>query len=199
MSAPVDAYRRFRLRKPKLPAGVRVGRHSYGWEDDTFFVYTEGASIEVGAFCSIGPQVKVHGGGEHVLDRPSTFPMNAMLFDPQRRNRMDDVDTGPTVIGNDVWIGMGATVLAGVRIGDGAVVGARAVVTKDVEPYAIVAGNPARLLRHRFDADVRDRMLAVRWWDWSDSEIRARRSLFMGDVESFLREAERVARPVPAS
>jgi acetyltransferase-like isoleucine patch superfamily enzyme len=190
VSGPARAYRRLRHRKPRLPEGVAVGRHTYGYEADTFIVYTEGARIEVGAFCSIGPQVKVHGGGEHVLDRASTFPMNAMLFDPRKRNRPDDIDTGPTVIGNDVWIGMGATVLAGVRVGDGAVIGARAVVTREVEPYAVVAGNPARLIRHRFDSGVRERLLAVRWWEWPDSEIRARRALFMGDIESFLRETE---------
>jgi acetyltransferase-like isoleucine patch superfamily enzyme len=192
-SAPVDAYRDFRLRKPPLPDGVTVGRHTYGWEKDTFLVYTEGMRIEVGAFCSIGPKVKVHGGGEHVLDRASTFPMNAMFLDPQRRNRLDDLDTGPTVIGNDVWIGMGATVLAGLGVGDGSVIGAGAVVTHDVPPYAIVAGNPARLIRHRFDADVRERLQAVRWWDWSDEQIRARRDWFMGDIETFLRKAEEAA------
>ena len=187
------AYRRLRHRKPRLPPGVTVGRHTYGYEKDTFLIYTEGALIQVGAFCSIGPQVKVHGGGEHRTDRASTFPLNAMLFDPQKRNRFDDVDSGPTVIGNDVWIGMGATVLAGVRVGDGAVIGARAVVTKDVPDFAVVAGNPARVLRQRFEADVRERLAAVRWWDWPDADIQARRDWFMADIETFLREAERVA------
>jgi acetyltransferase-like isoleucine patch superfamily enzyme len=190
VSGPVRAYRRFRHRKPRLPAGVTVGRHTYGFEKDTFFIYTEGARIDVGAFCSIGPQVKVHGGGEHVMDRASTFPMNARLFDPDRRSRPDEFDKGPTVVGNDVWIGMGATVLAGVSIGDGAVIGARAVVTKDVEPYAIAVGNPARVIRRRFDQETCERLLALRWWDWSDSELQARRSWFIGDVEDFLREAE---------
>jgi acetyltransferase-like isoleucine patch superfamily enzyme len=193
VSGPARAYRRLRHRRPKLPPGVTVGRHTYGYENDTFIIYTEGARIEVGAFCSIAPQVKVHGGGEHVTDRASTFPLNAMLFDPQKRNRPDDIDTGPTVLGSDVWIGMGATVLAGVTVGDGAVIGARAVVTKDVPSYAIVAGNPAAVVRYRFEDDVRKRLAAVRWWDWSDADIRARREWFMADIDTFLREAERLA------
>jgi carbonic anhydrase/acetyltransferase-like protein (isoleucine patch superfamily) len=96
------------------------------------------------------------------------------------------------VIGNDVYIGVGAIVLSGVSIGDGAVVGAGAVVTKSVEPYAIVAGNPARLVRYRFDDETRARLLALRWWDLADDEIRDSRRWFMGDVQAFLDEMERV-------
>src|SRR5262249_29123145 len=157
---------------PELPAGVTVGRHSYGYDADTFPVYTEGARIEVGAFCSIGPGARIHGGGEHVMTRASTFPLNALLFDPARRNALDDVATGPTVIANDVGIGSGATVLAGVTVGDGAVVGAAAVVTSSVPPYAVVVGNPANVIRYRFDAPIRERLLALRWWEWSDDRIR---------------------------
>jgi acetyltransferase-like isoleucine patch superfamily enzyme len=148
----------------------------------------------VGAFCSIGPDVRVHGGGEHVMTRATTFPLNARLFDPARRNSADDIETAPTTIGNDVWIGMGATVLAGVTVGDGAVVGARAVVSKAVPPYAVVVGNPARIVRYRFGTDIRDRLLALRWWEWSDEDIRALKPWFMSDVEPFLGEMERLGR-----
>lgn len=78
---------------------------------------------------------------------------------------------GDTTVGNDVWIGREATIMPGVTIGDGAVVGAHSVVTKDVEPYAVVAGNPARHLRVRFDPDDVDRLLAVRWWDWPVEDV----------------------------
>ena len=182
--------RRMKERPPKLPAGVAVGRHTYGHDELTFPIYTEGAQVVVGAFCSIGPGARVHGGGAHVLTRASTFPLHALMFDPDRHNAPDDVDTGPTVIGNDVWIGAGAIVLGGVRVADGAVIGAGAVVVTDVPAYAIVAGNPGRVLRHRFDERVRERLLALRWWEWSDERIRAMESAFMGDVESFLAEAE---------
>jgi acetyltransferase-like isoleucine patch superfamily enzyme len=178
--------------RPALPRGVEVGRHTYGFGELTFPVFTEGARIVVGAFCAIGPEARIHGGGAHVVTRAAAFPLNAILFDRGKRNAPDDIDRGPTVIGNDVWIGEGATVLAGLTVGDGAVVGARAVVTKSVPPYAIVAGNPARILRYRFDEDIRERLLALRWWDWDDDEIRAQKRWFMGDVESFLDEMERV-------
>jgi acetyltransferase-like isoleucine patch superfamily enzyme len=180
---------------PALPRGVEIGRHTYGFGPDTFPVFTEGARIVVGAFCAIDNEARVHGGGEHVITRAAAFPMNAMLFDRGKRNALDDVETGPTVIGNDVWIGKGATVLAGLTVGDGAVVGTRAVVTKSVPPYAIVVGNPARILRYRFDGETRERLLALRWWEWSDEEIRAQERWFMGDVESFLDEMERLHGP----
>jgi acetyltransferase-like isoleucine patch superfamily enzyme len=177
-----------------LPAGLIVGRHTYGPVDyhAVFPMYTEGARTVVGAFCSISPECRILGGGEHVIERASTFPLNARLFDPAGRTGLDATDTGPTVIGNDVYIGVGAIVLSGVSIGDGAVVGSGAVVTKPVPPYAIVAGNPAQIIRYRFDSETRARLLALRWWDWDDSDIHASLRWFMADIESFLDEMERL-------
>ncbi len=94
---------------------------------------------------------------------------------------------GRIVVGNDVWIGRGAIVRAGVTIGDGAVVGTRAVVTGDVRPYAIVAGDPARELRRRFDDDQIASLLEVRWWDWPAERVRSYAPLLCaGDVDAFL-------------
>lgn len=179
--------------RPLLPPGLEVGRHTYGPIDfdATFPMYTAGARTIVGAFCSISPECRILGGGEHVTDRASTFPFNARMFDPQGRTGPDAKDTGPTVIGNDVYIGVGAIVLSGVAIGDGAVVGAGAVVTRSVPAYAVVVGNPARVIRYRFDEATRARLLALRWWDWDDSEIRAARESFMADVATFLEQIER--------
>jgi acetyltransferase-like isoleucine patch superfamily enzyme len=171
---------------------IVVGRHTYDYDTDTFPMFTEGARIIVGAFCSLSPEVRIIGGGEHVTGRASSFPMNARLFDPLKRNSADAVDTGPTVIGNDVWIGLGATVLSGVTVGDGAVIGARAVVSESVPPYAVVVGNPARIVRYRFESDTRNRLLAVRWWDLDDGELRRLEPWFNGDVEAFVKELERV-------
>jgi acetyltransferase-like isoleucine patch superfamily enzyme len=181
----------FRHRQPRLPLGVQIGRHTYGYDSDTFSMFTEGAGVVVGAFCSISPKVRILGGGEHFTTRVTTFPLHALMVDPAKRNGVDAVDKGPTVIGNDVWIGLGATILAGVTVGDGAVIGAGAVITKPVPPYAIVVGNPASVIRYRFDSEIRDRLLALRWWEWSDEEIRAREAWLSGDVESFLDEMER--------
>jgi acetyltransferase-like isoleucine patch superfamily enzyme len=178
--------------RPVVPRGVEIGRHTYAYGENTFSIYTEGARIIVGAFCSIHSDARVLGGGEHVITRASTFPLNALLFDRAKRTSADEVDKGPTVIGNDVFIGVGAIVLAGVAVGDGAVVGAGAVVSRSVPPYAVVVGNPAQIAHYRFESEIRDRLLALRWWDWDDDEIRAMKRWFMADVESFLDEAERV-------
>jgi acetyltransferase-like isoleucine patch superfamily enzyme len=178
--------------RPIVPRGVEIGRHTYGYGEQTFCVYTEGARIIVGAFCSIHADSRILGGGEHVMTRASTFPFNALMFDRAKRTSADEVDKGPTVIGNDVYVGIGAIVLAGTTLGDGAVVGAGAVVSKSVPPYAVVVGNPARISHYRFESEIQDRLLALRWWEWDDDEIRAMKRWFMADVGSFLEEAERV-------
>ena len=181
-----------------LPAGVTVGRHSYGYDENTFGIFTHGASIEVGAFCSIAREARILAGSEHITTRVTTFPLNALLFDPAGGNAADVLNKGTTRIGNDVWVGLGATVLSGVSIGDGAVIGAGAVVSKSVPSYAIVAGNPAQIIRYRFDNVTCCRLLALQWWEWSDEQIIALKPWFMADVDAFLEEAERVQARVRA-
>ncbi|MEA2220467.1 MAG: hypothetical protein QOJ35_3093 [Solirubrobacteraceae bacterium] len=106
--------------------------------------------------------------------------------------RFDLARGGRVVVGSDVWIARGAVVHGGVRIGDGAVVGARAVVTDDVRPYAVVAGDPAREVRRRFDDEQVAALLDVRWWDWPAERIRAHVELLCaGDVDAFLAAAAR--------
>ena len=99
---------------------------------------------------------------------------------------------GPPTVGHDVWIADGAVVMGGVHVGDGAVVGAHAVVTRDVPPYAVVVGNPARVVKHRFDAGTVARFVAARWWDLPDAAIRARLAPLLGDPPAFLAAAERL-------
>lgn len=94
---------------------------------------------------------------------------------------------GDIVIGNDVWVGVHATILSGVNIGDGAVVGACSVVAKEVPPYAIVVGNPARVVKYRFAENVIEQMLAIRWWDWSPEQIAAAKELLWSpNVRAFV-------------
>jgi acetyltransferase-like isoleucine patch superfamily enzyme len=184
---------------PILPPGVKIGRHTFGHGADTFHIYMPGARIEVGAFCSMHREARVLAGSEHIMTRASTFPFNARLFDPAKGNLGEAIDKGTTTIGNDVWIGIGAIILSGVLVGDGAVIGAGAVVGKSVPPYAIVTGNPAHVIRYRFDQITRRRLLALGWWDWDDEEIRTQRRWFAGDIESFLDEMEKVHRTRPES
>ncbi len=192
--------RRSNISVGALPAErAAVGRHTYGYTEHTFQIFTPFARVEVGAFCSIGPEVRILAGSEHIMTRPTTFPLDALIFDPAAGNASDVVDKGTTVIGNDVWIGLGAVILSGVLVGDGAVIGAGAVVSRWVPPYAVVAGNPAEIVRYRFSPQIRRRLQALSWWDWDDEQIRALRDWFVADVEAFLDEAERTHATVVAS
>lgn len=145
------------------------GRHSYGEIDVRTWERTHEV-VKGGNFCSIGPNVVVFIDGNHKLDTFSSFPFH--IF-PQTPNRSTWAPWGKEtpMIGNDVWIGADALILSGASIGDGAVVAARSVVTKPVPPYAIVAGNPARIVKYRFDEKTIEEFLRLKWWDLPDEII----------------------------
>lgn len=141
---------------------------------------------KIGNFCSIASNVGI-GGGAHMLDAVSTSPVfnkGRNLFGTNFAN-IDFLPYKTTIIGNDVWIGNRALILQGVTIGDGAVVGAGSVVTKDVEPYAIVAGNPAKVIRKRFDEETIEKLLELKWWDMPDEEIKKYGKYFSDPAELF--------------
>jgi acetyltransferase-like isoleucine patch superfamily enzyme len=155
-----------------------------------FVYYNEGdtARVTIGRYCSIAAGVGIMPGGNHRTDWVSTYPFRIRYGLDGANLDGHPATKGDVVIGNDVWIGNGALILSGVTIGDGAVVGAQAVVTRDVPPYAIVAGNPARVVGHRFSEPERDQLLAIRWWDWPEEVVLERVADLNGaDVETFLR------------
>ena len=124
----------------------------------------EGADAKHGAFCSFASNIRVMLGGHHHMDFITTYPfgsVNESIFGEKKL----PVNRGNVVIGNDVWIGDNVTIMAGVTIGDGAVIGCNTVVTKDVEPYSVVAGNPGRFIRYRFSEEVIEELLNIKWWD----------------------------------
>lgn len=130
----------------------------------------------IGKFCSIACGAKfLFNSANHALGSLSTYPF-PIFYDEwglDGKNVADAWDNkGDITLGNDVWIGYEAVILAGVTIGDGAIIGARAVVTRDVPPYAIVGGVPARLIRRRFDEATIESLLALQWWDWEPERIR---------------------------
>jgi acetyltransferase-like isoleucine patch superfamily enzyme len=150
----------------------------------------EGTKLRVGAFCSIADDVEIFLGGEHRVDWVSTYPFS-VFWEAARNIEGHPASKGDVTIGNDVWIGQGAVILSGVSVGDGAVIGARAVVSKDVASYAVVAGNPARLVRMRFDDVTISRLLELAWWAWDDDRIaRAIPLLASDDVAGLLSKVD---------
>lgn len=131
-----------------------------------------GDRLVIGKFCSIGAGTKfVMNGGNHHTTWLTTYPFPIFGHGWEAAMPASWPNKGDTVVGNDVWFGHDALVMPGVTIGDGAIVATRAVVTRDVPPYAIVGGNPATVLRYRFDEATIARLLAVRWWDWDAAKI----------------------------
>lgn len=141
---------------PFLLINVQLGDHSYIARN------AQAANVSIGKFCSIGPNFCC-GLGIHPLDGFSTSPY---LYPNGAEEHK------PVFIGNDVFIGANVTILDGVTIGDGAVIGAGAVVTKDIPPYAIAVGVPAKTIKYRFDENTQQLLLAEKWWEKSDEEIQ---------------------------
>ena len=132
-----------------------------------------GDKLIIGKFCQIAAGVEfVMNGANHQMNAASTFPfytLEGWKMNPPAKSDMPF--KGDTVIGNDVWIGQNATILPGVHIGDGAIIGANSVIGSDVEPYTIVVGNPAEVIRYRFDEELTELLLEFKWWDKPTEEI----------------------------
>jgi virginiamycin A acetyltransferase len=164
--------------------GYMIGEFTYG--KPLIKTWGEGGRLEIGKFCSIAEDVMFILGGEHRSDWITTYPFN-LIFPEFSWIKGHPSTKGDIFIGNDVWIGQGATILSGVFVGDGAVIGAKSVVTKAVNPYEIVAGNPARHIRYRFDEKIVNFLLNVKWWEWDLNKIRENINLLMGgDVDKFI-------------
>lgn len=168
-----------------------VGHHTYG----SFVVNVgrgEQGNVRIGAYCSIAHGVEFTVGGNHRVDWISTYPFRVLWNMPgawldghPRAER--DIE-----VGNDVWIGAQALIFPGVKIGDGAVVATRAVVTREVRPYAIVAGMPAREVRRRFSDEGIEALLDLRWWDWPEEQVQAHVDLLCSeDLPALLAAAAR--------
>ncbi|MBO9552016.1 CatB-related O-acetyltransferase [Pseudomonas sp.] len=157
------------------------GAHSFCGYDCTFI------KTSVGSFCSIASNVVV-GGARHPIEYVSTSPVFlAHKESIKKKFAKHDYRWEPsTVIGHDVWIGEGVLIKGGVTIGTGAVIGMGSVVTKDVPPYAIYAGNPARLIRYRFSKPIIEGLLNSKWWEYSEDQLRAAAEHFT-DPEAFLK------------
>lgn len=155
------------VQRNSLIYSSEIGKYTYSGKNLTMW------HAKVGAFCSISWNVGI-GGANHDYSRTTT---HAFLYSPYMNLGADDEHgydrfTEPCEIGNDVWIGANAIICRNVRIGDGAVIGAGAVITKNVEPYSIVAGVPGKEIKKRFNDDVIERLLKIKWWEFDEETIR---------------------------
>jgi virginiamycin A acetyltransferase len=164
-----------------------IGEYSYGVPKVVF----PQAKLRIGRFCSISWNVTVYLGGNHRLNWIALYP-----FAGKEHDRWPDVEgvdkylttRGDVTIGNDVWIGSDVIIMSGVTIGDGSAIGAGSVITGDIEPYSVVAGNPARLIKKRFSEAEIATLLEIKWWNWPVQKIRDNVHLLSsGDVEGLSR------------
>jgi len=160
----------------------KIGDYTYGNGNGSPLIIYDGedAKLQIGKFCSISYNVIIFVGGSHRVDWISTYPFS-VIFNEAAHISGHPQTKGDIIIGNDVWIAEGATILSGVKIGNGAVVAAKSVVTKDVPAYTIVAGNPATPVKTRFTQDIIDQLQAISWWDWDIDKILKNIDLILSD------------------
>ena len=150
---------------------MSFGKYTYGTPN--IYYKNDNAKLVIGNFCSIARNVDIYLGGNHRTDWVTTYP-----FGHIHQNTFNNVNgdghpstKGDVIIGNDVWIGSNVTIMSGVTIGDGVVIANNSHVVKNVEPYSLVGGNPAKLIKYRFTPEQIDKLLEIKWWYWDDKKI----------------------------
>lgn len=160
---------------------VTVGKGSYGTVTVQSLYVTAKEKLTIGNYVSIAPNVLFLLGVNHQIDTVTTFPFYSKLIE---RSSKDALTKGPVVIEDEVWIGTGAMIFSGVRVGKGAIIAAGALVTKDVPPYAIVGGNPAKLIRYRFDREIIDILSPIHFSNFSEEWIRKNIDIIYKKIET---------------
>ena len=165
---------------------MEIGKYTYDnnikvvWDIPAYNKKTstfEKPKLQIGKFCSIGEYVTVYLGGNHKSDWISTYPFHVQNIHNNTFNKFKNENNeypqtnGDVIIGNDVWIGEHVTIMSGIKIGDGAIIATNSHVVKDVEPYSIIGGNPAKFIKYRFDKNIIDKLLELKWWDLDDDII----------------------------
>lgn len=200
---PLEGYRRLCFLKNLIDhPQIEVGEYTY-YDDfenvDNFLKNVRylfdfsGDKLIIGKFCMIASDAEfIMNGANHLSNAVSSYPF--AVFGNGWENAMEGKEyphKGDTIIGNDVWIGYKATLMPGVTVGDGAIIAGKAVVTKDAPPYAMVGGNPAKVIRYRFSPSEIERLLELRWWDWPADKITRCAHLLTGnDLDALERMAE---------
>ena len=170
---------------------VIIGKHVYGFP---YIVRAVSSTVVIGNYCSFGRNCSIIPCHAHLPSSKkderffiSTYPISGHRGWKQKRF-VSHKKENFVIIGNDVWVGINTTILAGVKIGNGAVIGAGAVVTHSIPPYAIAAGVPARILRYRYTEEQRAMLLKIAWWNWSDEKIKTYADFFYGDIDDFIQK-----------
>ncbi|MEM8546207.1 MAG: CatB-related O-acetyltransferase [Cyanobacteria bacterium P01_H01_bin.119] len=193
---PIAAHPRVCFLKPVVRSPlIEIGNYTYyddpdnpdQFEHQNVLYHYGPEKLKIGKFCAIATGVKfIMGGANHKLDGISTYPFPVLghgweIAMDQLKNLPN---RGDTVVGNDVWIGLESVIMPGVTIGDGAIIAAKSVVVKDVDPYTVVGGNPAQVIKQRFsDRDI-ERLLTIQWWQWPAEKITQHIELIMaGEIE----------------
>lgn len=163
-----------------------IGKHTYG---KPRVLEPKLNKLCIGNFCSIADDVVIILGN-HKLDTITTFPFATLReFWPSLKGKehiQDHESKGPILIGNDVWIGHGVKIMPGVIIGNGSVIAANSVVTKDISPYSIVAGTPAKHIKYRFSQEKINALEQIKWWDWNDEKIDSFLPIMLTDINKFI-------------
>jgi acetyltransferase-like isoleucine patch superfamily enzyme len=149
-----------------------VGKYTY-YADISLKWQNNDAKLIIGSFCSIADNITIFLGGNHRTDWVTTYPFGHIYVD--KFNKFDGkghpATKGDVIIGNDAWIGDGVTIMSGVTIGHGAVIAKNSHVVKNVEPYSVVGGNPAKIIKYRFTQEQIEKLLEIKWWEWTDDKI----------------------------
>ncbi|SNY90454.1 virginiamycin A acetyltransferase [Cohaesibacter sp. ES.047] len=203
---PIPAFKRTAFLKPLISSSIiEVGDFTYyddpdgpeRFEENNVLYHYDflGDRLIIGKFCALATGVTfIMNGANHDMRGLTSYPFGIMGGDWGEGFDIEEFKAqsrGDTIVGDDVWIGRNATILPGVSIGSGAIIASNSVVSKDVPAYGIVAGNPAKLVRHRFDDDIIGRLMDLSWWDWPVEMITRHRKIIQGADITALEEASK--------
>ena len=171
---------------------MSIGKHTYGTENLKIFYSDSGAQLYIGNFCSIAANINIFLGGNHRTHWVTTYPFGHIhqnIFN-NFNGQGHPTTKGDIIIGNDVWIAQNVTIMSGVKIGDGAIIANNSHVVKDVEPYSIVGGNPAKFIKYRFTSEQIEKLLEIKWWNWDDEKINKFTPLLCNEnIDDFIKIA----------
>jgi acetyltransferase-like isoleucine patch superfamily enzyme len=164
------------------------GKHTYG---NPNILWNQRTNCYCGNFCSFANNITIYCGGNHNTSWITTYPFGTTettkIFSINVNNLGHPFTNGNVIIGNDVWIGNNVSIMSGITIGDGSIIAANSNVVKNVEPYSMYGGNPAKLIKYRFTPEQIEKLLKIKWWDWDDEKINENLNLICSsDIDKFL-------------